>query len=99
MIHLFVNALAASAGGGLTYVRNIIPQLALRQDTRATVLLDAALRRELQQSTNVSFVERENLPGAVRRAPWVLSSVTTGQMFCCRPETLRSGTRRYRKFF
>jgi glycosyltransferase involved in cell wall biosynthesis len=68
MIHLFVNALAASAGGGLTYVRNIIPQLALRKDTRATVLLDAALRRELQQSTNVSFVERENLPGAVRRA-------------------------------
>jgi glycosyltransferase involved in cell wall biosynthesis len=68
MIHLFVNALAASAGGGLTYVRNIIPQLALRKDARATVLLDAALRRELQESTNVSFVERSNLPGAIRRA-------------------------------
>jgi len=68
MIHLFVNALAASAGGGLTYVRNIIPQLALRKDTRATVLLDAALRRELQESANISFVQRENLPGAVRRA-------------------------------
>jgi glycosyltransferase involved in cell wall biosynthesis len=68
MIHLFVNALAASAGGGLTYVRNIIPQLASRKDARATVLLDSALRRELQDSTNVSFVERENLPGALRRA-------------------------------
>jgi glycosyltransferase involved in cell wall biosynthesis len=68
MIHLFVNALAASAGGGLTYIRNIIPQLALRKDTRATVLLDAILRRELQESTNISFVGRETLPGAVRRA-------------------------------
>jgi glycosyltransferase involved in cell wall biosynthesis len=68
MIHLFVNALAASAGGGLTYIRNIIPQMALRKDARATVLLDSALRRELHESTNVSFVERANLPGAVRRA-------------------------------
>ena len=68
MIHLFVNALAASAGGGLTYVRNIIPQLALRKDTRATILLDAGLRRELQESTNITFVERENLPSALRRA-------------------------------
>ncbi len=68
MIHLFINALAASAGGGLTYVRNIIPQLALRKDTRATVLLDASLRRDLQESTNVRFVVRENLLGALHRA-------------------------------
>jgi glycosyltransferase involved in cell wall biosynthesis len=68
MIHLFVNALAASAGGGLTYVRNVIPQLAARKDTRATVLLDAAFRRELRLSENITFVDRENLPGALRRA-------------------------------
>src|SRR5208282_3334310 len=29
MIHLFINALAASAGGGLTYIRNVLPRLAL----------------------------------------------------------------------
>jgi len=68
MIHLFVNALAASAGGGLTYVRNIIPQLAARTDVKATVLLDSALRRELRDAANITFVERENLPGALRRA-------------------------------
>jgi glycosyltransferase involved in cell wall biosynthesis len=57
MIHLFVNALAASAGGGLTYVRNVIPQIAARDDARATVLLDRGLRREFQNPSNVEFLE------------------------------------------
>jgi glycosyltransferase involved in cell wall biosynthesis len=59
MIHLFVNALAASAGGGLTYVRNVIPQIAARSDAMATVLLDAGLRREFQTPTNIEFLEWE----------------------------------------
>jgi glycosyltransferase involved in cell wall biosynthesis len=67
MIHIFINALAASAGGGLTYVRNVIPQFTLRDDARATVLLDARLRRELNDSPNIVFVEQENPPGALRR--------------------------------
>ena len=29
MMHLFVNGLAASAGGGLTYLRNVLPQLSV----------------------------------------------------------------------
>ena len=57
MIHLFVNALAATAGGGLTYVRNVIPQIAARDDAMATVLLDAGLRREFQTSSNIEFLE------------------------------------------
>ena len=44
MIHLFINALSASAGGGLTYVRNVLPRLALRDDVRTTVLLSEAAR-------------------------------------------------------
>jgi glycosyltransferase involved in cell wall biosynthesis len=59
MIRLFVNALAASAGGGLTYVRNVIPQIAARNDAMATVLLDTGLRREFQALTNVELLEWE----------------------------------------
>ena len=57
MIHLFVNALAATAGGGLTYVRNVIPQIAARNDAMATVLLDTGLRREFQTPSNIEFLE------------------------------------------
>ena len=59
MIHLFVNALAATAGGGLTYVRNVIPQIAARNDAMATILLDAGLRREFQIRSNIEFLEWE----------------------------------------
>jgi glycosyltransferase involved in cell wall biosynthesis len=58
MIHLFINALAASAGGGLTYIRNLVPHLARRKGLRATVLLDAGFARELQTSANLTFLER-----------------------------------------
>jgi glycosyltransferase involved in cell wall biosynthesis len=58
MMHLFINALAASAGGGITYVRNLVPQFAARAGVKATVLLDARLRSELQTSPDVTFVER-----------------------------------------
>lgn len=68
MIHLFINALAASAGGGLTYVRNVIPHIAARKDARATVALDPALRRELQaSSSNVAFVEGKKSRSAASR--------------------------------
>ena len=48
MIHLFFNALAASAGAGLTYVRNVVPEISARGDARATIALTSALRREFQ---------------------------------------------------
>jgi glycosyltransferase involved in cell wall biosynthesis len=59
MIHIFMNALAASAGGGLTYVRNVIPQIAARNDVVATVLLDKGLRGELLTPSNIEFLEWE----------------------------------------
>jgi RNA 3'-terminal phosphate cyclase len=46
MIRLFVNGLAASAGGGLTYLRNVIPHLARRLDAETTVVLNPAVRQE-----------------------------------------------------
>jgi len=56
-MHLFVNSLAASAGGGLTYIRNVLPQLAKRSDLRVTVALGHGLQDELSDHENISFVE------------------------------------------
>src|SRR5271156_2465899 len=82
MIHFFINALAASAGGGLTYVRNVLPRLEVRDDTRATVLLSATLRGEITESARVTILqadcsassagrfwyEQRNLPALIRRS-------------------------------
>jgi len=64
MIQVFINALAASAGGGLTYIRNAIPEIAARRDAQATVLIDAEFRREFLDSANIHFVPGENFPNA-----------------------------------
>src|ERR1035438_1469878 len=57
MIGLFINGLAASAGGGLTYLRNVIPHLARRVDAKTTVLLNPAMRGEFGELPSVSFVD------------------------------------------
>jgi len=57
MIRLFINALAASAGGGLTYLRNVIPHLARKVDAETTVLLNPVIRREFGETPNISFAE------------------------------------------
>lgn len=67
MIRLFINGLAASAGGGLTYLRNVIPHLARRTDAETTVLSNPAMRRELGELPNVSFVETSETSGVLRR--------------------------------
>ena len=66
MIHLFFNALAASAGAGLTYVRNIVPEISTRKDVRATIAVVPALRREFQEIQNVTFIELEASGAASR---------------------------------
>jgi glycosyltransferase involved in cell wall biosynthesis len=68
MIHLFVDASAASSGSGPTYVRNVVPHLAARTDLRSTVLISPLLRKEFQDQSNVSFLEftGESVSAAVR---------------------------------
>lgn len=82
MIRLFVNALGASAGGGLTYIRNVLPRLAARDDLRTTVLLAGPLRDEIKESARVRVLrvdppstsgrrfcyEQRSLPGLIRRS-------------------------------
>jgi glycosyltransferase involved in cell wall biosynthesis len=68
MIHLFVDASAASSGSGPTYVRNVVPHLAARADLRSAILLSPSLRQEFEDQLNVSFVEfaDESLSAAAR---------------------------------
>jgi glycosyltransferase involved in cell wall biosynthesis len=61
-MHLFINSLAASAGGGLTYIRNVLPLLAQRSDVTVTIALVSDLRREFPAFRNVDFVEYEMSP-------------------------------------
>jgi glycosyltransferase involved in cell wall biosynthesis len=57
MMRLFVNALAASAGGGVTYIRNVLPYLAARPALHTIVSLTSDLRQQLAPCSNVEFVE------------------------------------------
>lgn len=67
MIGLFFNGLAASAGGGLTYLRNVIPHLSARCDVRITVAVTSVLRRELNDLPNVSFADLDLSANVARR--------------------------------
>ncbi len=80
MMHLFINGLAASAGGGLTYIRNVIPHLAATPDLKLTVALGAGLEKEFVGSDNLEFLaldvptprrfwyEQSSLPSLIRRS-------------------------------
>ena len=69
MIHLFINAISASAGGGLTYVRNVVPRLADRDDVHATVMVNETLGAEVAKSAKVTLL-RENWPPGSGRRLW-----------------------------
>ena len=67
MIRLFINGVAASAGGGLTYLRNVIPNLASRSDCQTTVLSNALIRSEFEPLPNISFIEISENTGMMWR--------------------------------
>jgi glycosyltransferase involved in cell wall biosynthesis len=81
-MRLFLNCLAASAGGGLTYLRNVVPHLSARADVRTTVAASRSLRQELGDLPNIAWAQLEtnqgaasrfyqeqaNLPGLIRRS-------------------------------
>jgi glycosyltransferase involved in cell wall biosynthesis len=58
-MRLFINALAASAGGGLTYIRNLIPHLANVRELQIAVLAAPGIRQEFPAFPNVEFIEME----------------------------------------
>jgi glycosyltransferase involved in cell wall biosynthesis len=67
MLHLFINALAASAGGGLTYIRNILPRLAAREDVRVTIAVSGALRSEIDSPARITTVGNDAPAGSSAR--------------------------------
>ena len=67
MIHLFLNGLGASAGGGLTYLRNVLPHLSRRGDVRATIAIVVGFRSEFEGLPNLEFADVPEITGAVRR--------------------------------
>lgn len=69
MVHLFINAISASAGGGLTYVRNVLPRLALTEDVRTTVLVGGTLGAEILESDRITLL-REQFPAGSSRRLW-----------------------------
>jgi glycosyltransferase involved in cell wall biosynthesis len=87
MMHLFINSLAASAGGGLTYIRNVIPHLAAATGVRVTVALSSGLRPEFTGSNSIEFLELE-IPSAKRF--WFEQSKLPGLIRRCGAEVLLS---------
>src|SRR5437868_10236784 len=75
MIRLFINAASATAGGGLTYIRNVVTELTTRPDVRTTLLVPPILRRQLPQVENVEILVDEIASGGVGRFWWEQSEL------------------------
>jgi glycosyltransferase involved in cell wall biosynthesis len=67
MMHLFLNGLAASAGGGLTYLRNVLPNFSARPTVQLTAALNPQLRREFSGLPRASLPEINFDAGTVSR--------------------------------
>ncbi|MBI3475480.1 MAG: glycosyltransferase family 4 protein [Acidobacteria bacterium] len=55
-MRLFIHALGASAGGGLTYLRNMLPELAGRRDVSVTVLAGEAADGLIPPADNIKIL-------------------------------------------
>jgi glycosyltransferase involved in cell wall biosynthesis len=67
MTHLFINGLAASAGGGLTYLRNVVPHLSRREGMKTTIAVSPELAEEFANLPGVFVQKTEVCGGAARR--------------------------------
>jgi glycosyltransferase involved in cell wall biosynthesis len=67
MMHLFLNGLASSAGGGLTYLRNVLPHLSTRLPVQVTAAVNPQLRREFSGLPRVCLPEINFHAGTVSR--------------------------------
>jgi len=74
-MHILFNALAASSGSGLTYVRNVAAVLARQSEVRATFLVGPKLAGEFRAGANVAFEEMREPQSVARRVVWEQSAL------------------------
>lgn len=67
MIRLFLNGLGASAGAGLTYLYNVLPQLSAMPDVRTVLAVQPELNAEFSNFPNVDLADADAPAGAARR--------------------------------
>lgn len=81
-MRIFLNGLAASAGAGLTYLRNVVPHLSASANVHTTLAVQPELRAEYHGLSNVEVIspartlgsaqrfwyEQRKLPAMIRRA-------------------------------
>jgi len=61
-MRLFINSLSASAGGGLTYIRNVLPHLAALRELQLIVAAAPDVRSEFRHFAGIEFVEVDASP-------------------------------------
>ena len=69
MIHVFLNGLGASAGAGLTYLFNVLPQLAANPAVHTTLAVQSQLREQFERITNVRLL-RADTPQSTAARFW-----------------------------
>jgi glycosyltransferase involved in cell wall biosynthesis len=57
MIHIFLNAVGASAGAGLTYLYNVVPRLSSVTGVRTTLAVQPQLQAEFKRLPGVTVVD------------------------------------------
>jgi glycosyltransferase involved in cell wall biosynthesis len=66
-MHIFLNGLAASSGAGLTYLHNVVPQLAETSGVRTTLAVQPSLRTNFDGLNNVELFSPRYMGNAARR--------------------------------
>jgi glycosyltransferase involved in cell wall biosynthesis len=69
MIHVFLNGLGASAGAGLTYLFNVLPQLAANPAVHTTLAVQSQLRGQFERIPNVRLL-RADTPQSTAARFW-----------------------------
>ena len=88
-MHLFINGLAATVGGGLTYLRNVIPHLSNRTELQTTIAINPQLAREFVDLPSISLLTVERPRGMVRRF-WHEQRILPPMIRKCRGDILLS---------
>jgi hypothetical protein len=66
-IRIFLNGLAASAGAGLTYLHNVVPQLSALPEVHTTLAVQPNLRQSFEKFGNVDLICPQGISGSARR--------------------------------